>query len=390
MSETISELNSREKSARIRQERDIARGYSINMKYLTIAFISEGLVIILSLIGAVLFAIQYGHNDWILMGFMFLAPIGYAVVELTRVPLAILVRTQPNYFLKLLFFIGILCASAVTTKSLSQMGEMMFRPRMMEVNNARHNYHEAMGKRDAFQGEYAARKSVLDEANKSLTSANEASAAQVEALKETGKPQMCPTTFTYRDRNGRTQRGTRNAPCPESAASKAIRGTMTDQQGTVTAARQKVDEASKALTALGTAEQVEANVVATKKVYGDAIAHSQLHAFTGMFFAKDPADVTEGELSNFLRLFVFIPAICASLASTLLAMGSVTRIKPKKIAKAAAAVAAAQKGLPVTGGRYVLDPTHQTVIERSIDTLIDDGKKDPDAHRAATPNLKVA
>ncbi|ANY77307.1 hypothetical protein BB934_02940 [Microvirga ossetica] len=354
------------------------------MKYLSIAFVSEGLVIILSLLGAVLFAIQYGHQDWILMGFMFLAPIGYAVVELTRVPLAILVRTQPNYLLKLLFFVGILCASAVTTKSLSQLGEMMFRPRMMDVNKARHDFEEAKGKRDAFQGEYAARKAVLDQANASLTSANELSSKQVDALKETGKPQMCPITYTYRDRNGKTQRGTRTAPCPESAASKEIRATMTDQRGTVTAAREKVDEANKALRTLGTAEEVEANVVATRKVYDDAIAHSQLHAFTGMFFAKDPAQVTEGELSNFLRLFVFIPAICASLASTLLAMGSVTRIKPKKFK-----AVASQKVVPVEGGRYVLDPFHKTVVEKAIDTVVD-GMKKPETSPQATPSLKVA
>ncbi|MBS7453836.1 ATPase [Microvirga sp. 3-52] len=358
------------------------------MKYLGIAFVSEGIVIVLSLVGAVLFAIQYGHNDWVLMGFMFLAPIGYAVVELTRVPLAILVRTQPNYFLKLLFFIGILCASAVTTKSLSQLGEMMFRPRMMDVNKARHDYHEAMGKQNAFQGAYAARKEVLDQANKSLTSANEVAAKQVDALKDTGKVQMCPTTYTYRDRNGKTQRGTRTVPCPESAASKAIRGQMADQQGSVTAARLDVDQAQKNLQALGTAEEVDANVIATRKVYDDAIAHSQLHAFTGMFFAKDPADVTEGELFNFLRLFVFVPAICASLASTLLAMGSVTRIKPKKIAQVAA-VKAARSGVPLTGGRYVLDPLHKVVVEKAIDSVVD-GVKKPEPSPQATSNLKVA
>src|SRR5215218_1704565 len=70
---------------------------------------------------------------------------------------------------------------------------------------------------------------------------------------------------------------------------------------------------------------------------------SQLHAFTGMFFGKDPAKVTEAELSIFLRIFVFLPAICASLASTLLALGSVTKIKPTKIKS----VAVAQKVVPV-------------------------------------------
>jgi hypothetical protein len=315
------------------------------------------------------------------MAFMVLAPIGYAVVEMARVPLALLIRTQPSFLIKIACLLGVLAAAVVTTKTLSQLGEIMFRPRMIEVSEARHNHHEAVARRDAFQGEYAARKAVLDQASVALTSANETSAKQVEALQTTAKPQMCP--FSYRDRKtGKTVAGTR--PCPESAATKAIRTTMGDQQGTVTAAREKVDEAQKHLRALGSAEDVEAAVVQTKKVYDNAILHSQLHSFTGMFFAKDPAQVTEGELSNFLRLFVFLPAICASLASTLLAMGSVTRIKQKKVN-----ARVIQKAVPVEGGRYVLDPFHKAVVEKAIDSVVD-GVKKPETSPQATPNLKVA
>jgi hypothetical protein len=381
MVETTVRLSAREQVEQARQARDEARGYRINMKYLGIAFVSEGIVIILGLIAAVLFAIEYGKGNQVSMAFMILAPIGYAVVEMARVPLALLMRTQPSFLIKIACFLGVLAAAVVTTKTLSQLGEIMFRPRMIEVTEARHNYHEAVARRDAFQGEYAARKAVLDQASATLTSANETSVKQVEALQTTAQPQRCPNMV--KGRNGRlVQNGTK--PCPESAASKAIRTTMTDQQGTVTAARTQVDEANKSLRALGTAEEVEATVVQTKKVYDNAILHSQLHSFTGMFFAKDPAQVTEGELSNFLRLFVFLPAICASLASTLLAMGSVTRIKPKRIK-----AAASQKVVPVGGGRYVLEPLHKTVVEKAIDTVID-GVKKSETSPQATPSLKVA
>lgn len=378
MAETTVQLSTREQ---VEQARDEARGYRINMKYLGIAFVSEGIVIVLGLIAAVLFAIEYGKGNQVSMTFMILAPIGYAVVEMARVPLALLMRTQPSFLIKIACLLGVLAAAVVTTKTLSQLGEIMFRPRMIEVTEARHNHHEAVARRDAFQGEYAARKAVLDQAIASLTSANETSAKQVEALQTTAKPQMCP--YSYRDRKTRKMvSGTR--PCPESAATKAIRTTMDDQQGTVTAAREKVDEAQKHLRTLGTSEEVEATVVQNKKVYDNAILHSQLHSFTGMFFAKDPAQVTEGELSNFLRLFVFLPAICASLASTLLAMGSVTRIKQKKVK-----ATASQKAVPVEGGRYVLDPLHKTVVEKAIDSVID-GVKKSETSPQATPNLKVA
>jgi len=56
----------------------------------------------------------------------------------------------------------------------------------------------------------------------------------------------------------------------------------------------------------------------------DAVFHSQLHAFTAMVFGIDPLAVTEGQIHAFLRLFVFLPAILAAIASTLLAMTAVT------------------------------------------------------------------
>ena len=68
-------------------------------------------------------------------------------------------------------------------------------------------------------------------------------------------------------------------------------------------------------------------VSALELAHRDAILNSQLHSFTGMFFGKDPTEVTEGELHSFLRIFVFFPAIFAALAATALALASVTPLK---------------------------------------------------------------
>src|SRR4028119_1728033 len=65
-----------------KRARDVERGYSINRKYVGLAFLAEGLVIITSLIGAYLFAVQYGtgskHDFWMMM----LAPASHAVIEM--------------------------------------------------------------------------------------------------------------------------------------------------------------------------------------------------------------------------------------------------------------------------------------------------------------------
>jgi hypothetical protein len=195
-----------------------------------------------------------------------------------------------------------------------------------------------------------------------------------------------------RGRDGRlVQQGTKL--CPESGASKTIQNTIKDQQGTVTAAREQVDQATKSLRALGTAEEVEAKVVDTKKAFDNAVLHSQLHAFTGMFFAKDPAAVTEGELSGFLRVFVFVPAICVSLAGTILAMASVTRVRPPKAPKGAVAGAHAPAGklaIPVEGLSYILGPITQTVRETSAEVARQTVQETMDKrHPAPKPDLKV-
>src|SRR4051794_9837150 len=100
MNDTTLELSPRGKAVQVIQAQDEAGNYRINMKYLGIAFVSEGLIILLGLVSAVLFAVQYGRGDWVTMIMMMMAPVGYAVVELARVPFALLTRTQPSFFIK--------------------------------------------------------------------------------------------------------------------------------------------------------------------------------------------------------------------------------------------------------------------------------------------------
>jgi hypothetical protein len=68
-------------------EWDQQRGYSINYKQVGLAFAIEIIIVITSLIGAWLMANKYGRTstDHLLM---MLAPVAYAMVECSRVPLA--------------------------------------------------------------------------------------------------------------------------------------------------------------------------------------------------------------------------------------------------------------------------------------------------------------
>src|SRR5262249_28650989 len=90
------------------------------------------------------FAVQYGNNDFHTMMMMMLAPVAFAAVEFCRVPLALAVR-MPSYgfLLKLVLVTGLIGAAFVTVKSVSQLGELMFRPRLHDVAKARTRLTEA-------------------------------------------------------------------------------------------------------------------------------------------------------------------------------------------------------------------------------------------------------
>src|SRR5262249_2901449 len=115
------------------RKRDETRGFSINYKRITLAFFIEFAVIGTSLYGAFMFARMYGSGDVTAKHMMMLAPISYALIELCRVPLALSTRTQRSLLIKALAVIGVAAAMGVTVKSMSQLGEIMFRPRLFEV-----------------------------------------------------------------------------------------------------------------------------------------------------------------------------------------------------------------------------------------------------------------
>jgi len=300
------------------------RGYRISYKQLALAFLAEGFVIAASLYGAWLFALQYGHNETEIR-MMMLAPIGYAVIELTRVPLALATRTQRSLLMRTVAVIGVLCAAGVTVKSMSQLGEIMFRPRLVEVTEAQQALYLAKDQaasvalkiRDADQV-VTQRKSELDAAEARAKSANE----QIGGL-------AAPTCTVTRsvDKRGFRRQG---QVCKDDPRGPVLAASLTQATGDRNAASTALDEARATRAGLSR-EAADAAVSAADLTHRKAVMHSQLHSFTAMAFGKDPTEVTDGEIHSFLRIFVFLPAIFVAFASTLLAITAVTRVKPGTI-----------------------------------------------------------
>lgn len=339
----------RQMRAAARKAADQERGYSISTKRLVLAFICEGVVVATSLGGAWLFARLYGGTDPIAFWMMMMAPIAYAVIEFSRVPLAISIRTQRSTTLRVIAAIGVLGAATVTVKSVSQLGEIMFRPRLQEAVRTQERLTDARNEQASLAQKIAAADAVvaqrvaqLDEAEKRLKSAN----TELGAL----PAQRCwRVTSTTRD--GRRTSGTRCSTDPRTDAMKTSLGTASSDRG---AASARLDEARAERTKLDRTA-IDRKVSEAEVAHRDAIMRSQLHSFTAMVFGKDPSEVTEKEIHGFLFFFVFIPAIGASLASTLLALTSVETL-PEEFEDVR---------LDDIAGHYILGPFAERIVREA-------------------------
>ena len=303
---------------RWKHERDVERGYRIKWGYVGIAYLVEFMVIGASLAGAWLFADYYSDGDARAFYFMLLAPLVYAAVELCRVPLGILARTQRSWFVRALAMLGILFAAGVTTKSVSQLGEMMFHPRLMDAAKAKTALKDAQADRDSIDTRISAANARVEQYANELEQIEKRSAENASQL--AGLPaQRCERVY------GTNSRGMRysNLKCvtdPRTATLNAAVAKAGTDRGTVV---KELEEARKGRGLLdrGAADR---KVADAEQAYRNAVNRSQLHSFTAMVYGVDPIDVSDAQVHAFLRIFVFVPALCAAFASTILALSAVS------------------------------------------------------------------
>jgi hypothetical protein len=74
--------------------------------------------------------------------------------------------------------------------------------------------------------------------------------------------------------------------------------------------------------------QMDAEIRKAESEYRAAVNNSQLHNYTAMFTGKAVADVSDSDVRNFEKYLIVIPSIAAALASTLIAITAVRRVKP--------------------------------------------------------------
>ncbi|GEP10271.1 ATPase [Methylobacterium gnaphalii] len=303
---------------RWKQARDVERGYRIKWGYVAIAYLVEFMVIGASLIGAWLFADYYSDGDSRAFYFMLLAPLVYAAVELCRVPLGILARTQRSWFVKGLAIIGIIFAAGVTTKSVSQLGEMMFHPRLMDAAKAKTALKDAQSDRASIDTRIAAADARVTQYTTELEQIEKRAAENSSQL--AGLPAQRCERISGTNSKGKTYSNLKCVADPRVATLNAAvtkagadRGAVTKDLEAARQARSQLDR--------GAADR---KVADTEQAYRNAVNRSQLHSFTAMVYGVDPIEVTDAQVHAFLRIFVFVPALCAAFASTILALSAVS------------------------------------------------------------------
>lgn len=305
-----------------RGDRDQARGYSINVKQVVLAFAVEFVIIGLILASQYLYAADNANVSQYKIFSALLFPIALAVVELARVPLAIAVRTQTTWNIQFAALFGVACAVVVTSASLYQIGHYTFNPRLENVHDKRTHLQAAQEQKQAFVDRRKTAQELFQQKHEDWNILSERYKTLGSQLNAQPAQTCTPTTKQNPDGTVSTVQ-----TCRVNPALKTI-------QNEIAEAKAKLNEVE----AAGRQAQAELakydprpydeTVGKADKEYRDAIYQSPLHSYTGMLFGKDAGEVSEGEVKTLERYLILIPAIAAALSSTLIAMTAVRRLKP--------------------------------------------------------------
>jgi hypothetical protein len=319
----------RKQQARLwRLERDSVRGYSINVKQVVLAFAVEFVIIGLVLVSQFAYAAQFPNPSEYKTLQAILFPLAFAVVELARVPLAIAVRIQKSWNIKLAALLGVMCAVVVTSFSLSQIGHLTFNPRLEAVHDKENARLQMQADKQSYAEQKSSAQTLVDQ---SVKSRDNAFKAQQNALHElNAQPSQNCSPYQKLDQYGRSLQG---QTCKENPALKTLKSELESASHNLADAETALKQAQANLAKYDTRSS-DQKIAKAEEELRDAIYQSPLHSYTAMLFKKDQREVTDGEVKTLEWYLIFIPSIAAALSSTLIAITAVHRIRPKETEKA--------------------------------------------------------
>jgi hypothetical protein len=348
---------------RLRREREIERGYRINIKQVVLAFAVEFFIIGLILVGQYFIAEQAVRERVVAI---LLFPIGLAVVELARVPLALAVRTQESWSVKLFAALGVIAAVTVTSFSLSTIAYQTFDPRLIEANEKSNALQNLKSERDIAQNEISLADREVDTRRKERDDANiPIKSLQDQISKIVAVPGQNCKTITNPD-------NTTSKTCISQDLN-AAQSKMKTLQAELKNAQNDRDSKDALLKTAETKRakydlrSTDEKIAKAESDYRIAVTRSQLHSYTSFIVRKPPTEVTDAEVKGLEFYLIFIPSIAAALASTLLAITAVHRIKLPKVEPPAT--------MPDEALTFLLGPIVQTLKQEVKNTVAEAMKK---------------
>jgi hypothetical protein len=349
---------SRDEARRWRLQGDTERGYSINVKQVVLAFAVEFVIIGLILANQSAIAASLPNATWLSFIMGTSMPIALSMAELARVPLAICVRTQPSWNIKLLAVAGVMAAVVVTSVNLSLIGWNTYDPRLEEVNHKSVELLRFHDQKKILATQVAEADIIVQQKRNDRDSAYEQQKGlQLELNKQQN---VVPGTTNTIDQYG--TRSTRTV-FRENPAIPLLKKELEALRPKIAAAEAALKQAEAQRATYNPKQQeLDQKITVTETEYREAINHSQLHSYASMLFGKDPSALTDGEVKTLERYLIWIPAIAAALSSTLIAMTAVRRRKRPKPQPEAK--------LPDEAGNYLLGPFFNAMREVANDLVV--------------------
>ena len=346
-----------QQSAAARLERDLARGYSINVKQVLLAFAVEFVIIGLILANQSAIAAELPNSNWLSIIKGTSLPLALAMAELARVPLAIAVRTQPSWNIKIVAVAGVIAAVVVTSVNLSLIGWNTYDPRLEEVNQKHVELLKLQDQKTILSNQVIEATNAMQQKGTDRESAFEKQSRLQLTLNAKQNVIGGQVTTTNLD-------GTRNikAVFRENPALPQLKKELAELKLQVEAAEGALKHAeTQRATYNANAHQLDEKINMAETQYREAINHSQLHSYASMLFGKDPSMLSDGEIKTLERYLIWVPAIAAALSSTLIAMTAVRRRRLPKPQRAAI--------IPDDAAKYLFGPI-VTAIRQAADDAV--------------------
>jgi hypothetical protein len=287
-----------------------------------LAFIIEFTIIGLILASQSLIALEQGSQAFEALLF----PIALAMVELARVPLALAVRTQPSWSVKIAAVVGVLSAVVVTSFSLSTIAYRTFDPRLSQANDSHNTLLSLRAEKASLAIQVANAENDVKQKIKERDDINEL-IRTVAAQFSTQPGQTC-NTISVPNPNLGAPPGSRQV-CRDNPALKPLKTELDGLNGKLKETETALKESQvKAAHARQQITDIDAKLGKAEADDRETINHSQLHSYTAMLFCKDPRDVSDAEVKTLEWYLIIIRSIAAAFSSTLIAITAVRKLRP--------------------------------------------------------------